>query len=35
MYNVSIRDSGFYTCIASNIYGNDTASGSVTVVGTI
>lgn len=31
IYNVSLKDSGLYTCIASNIYGNDTASGRVAI----
>lgn len=33
IYNVTVIDSGIYECIAKNTLGNDTARGTLTVIG--
>lgn len=35
IYNVTLNDSGVYTCIVDNKHGNDTASATLTVQGTV
>ncbi len=35
VFNITLTDTGIYTCIVENIHGNDSASATLSVQGTI